>query len=482
MLLKSKINSKIIYWLIWVKDMKKKLIALNICIIFIISIFVFTGCIVDNNPSNKEEFYVSTSGSDNNIGSLEYPWRTIQHAMDVINPGDTVYVRGGIYNENTILQRSGVSNAWITFKNYPGEIPVLDGTGINLGWGQGLIQIGSIDFKGVCYVLFDGFYCRDAMGNGVGIRTCYSHNITISNCTTNNTGNSGITADNGYDYPYIDPTPLPSHIKIYNNYIIDANNAATQEALTISRVTHFSIIGNTLLDNHKEGICCKNDCSYGIVAYNDLVTRGVSIYIGSSINGKSHDFEVYGNYCHGKGNSIGISGENCGESENYYIYNNIFASSAHGFQYIDEQTQGSCLLGPKNVYFINNVFDVGNSAIKINPATTDTYIRNVVIRNNIIKGAYSILLGENQPESDVTIDHNLFTNGDNIYGIDYITGNPEWVNPSAGDYHLKSTSPAIDAGSNIDAPYVDYDKYPRPQGSAFDIGAFEYIFINDLKT
>ena len=461
--------------------MKKKLIALSISIIVIFSLVVFTGCIVDNNPLNKEEFYVSTSGSDNNNGSFELPWRTIQHAMDVVNPGDVIYVRGGIYNENATLQRSGVSNAWITFKNYPGEIPVVDGTEISLDWGQGLIQIGSIDVQGVCYILLDGFYCRDALGNGVGIRTCYSHNITISNCTTNNTGNSGITADNGYDYPSVDPTPLPSHIKIYNNFIIDANNAATQEALTVSRVTHFGLIGNTLLNDHKEGICCKNDCSYGIIAYNDLATRGVSIYIGSSLNGKSHDFEVYGNYCHGKGNSIGISLEKCGESENYYIYNNIFASSVHGFQYIDEQIQGNCSKGLKNIYFINNVFDVGNTAIKINPATTETYMRNVVIRNNIIKGAInSIFLGKNQPESDVTIDHNLFTRGNNSYGTDYIIGNPEWINPSAGDYHLQSTSPAIDAGSNIDAPYVDYDKSPRPQGTAFDIGAFEYIFGKNL--
>ena len=475
MLLKSENSCKIIYRVTWLDKMKKKLIALIISITVLFSLLIFTGCIVDNNPSNIQEFYVSTSGSDNNNGSFEHPWRTIQHAMDLANPGDLIYVRGGVYSEKVTLERSGLSNAWITFRNYPGETPIVDGTGVSLNWGQGLIQIGSKDVKGVCYVLLNGFYCRDAGGNGVGIRTCYGHNITISNCTTNNTGNSGITADNGYDYPSIDPKPLPSHIKIYNNFIIDSNNAVNQEALTVSRVTHFELISNTLLNTHKEGICCKNDCSYGVIAYNDLATPGVSIYIGSSPNGEAHDFEVYGNYCHGRGNSIGISMEKCGDSENYYIYNNIFASDVHGFQYIDEQIQGDCSLGPKNVYFINNVFDVGNTAIKINPSTTRTYIRNVVIRNNIIKGSInSIFLGENQINNEIIIDHNLFTSTNYVYGTDYIIGDPKWVSESTGDYHLQSTSPAIDAGSSIDAPSIDYDNNPRPIGITFDIGAFEY--------
>ena len=78
----------------------------------------------------------------------------------------------------------------------------------------------------------------------------------------------------------------------------------------------------------------------------------------------------------------------------------------------------------------------------------------------------------------MTIDHNFFATRSDYYGTAKYTGDPKWVNPSFGDYHLQSTSPAIDTGSNIDAPSVDFDGNLRPQGTAVDIGAHEYSSDN----
>lgn len=49
-----------------------------------------------------------------------------------------------------------------------------------------------------------------------------------------------------------------------------------------------------------------------------------------------------------------------------------------------------------------------------------------------------------------------------------------YVRTGGGDYHLKSTSPAINKGSATYAPPVDLDGVPRPQGGIMDIGAFEF--------
>jgi len=43
------------------------------------------------------------------------------------------------------------------------------------------------------------------------------------------------------------------------------------------------------------------------------------------------------------------------------------------------------------------------------------------------------------------------------------------------DFHLQSGSPAIDAGLTLSQVPYDFDGTARPQGSAYDIGAYEYV-------
>jgi len=53
--------------------------------------------------------------------------------------------------------------------------------------------------------------------------------------------------------------------------------------------------------------------------------------------------------------------------------------------------------------------------------------------------------------------------------------NPQFV--SASDYHPGSGSPCIDAGTATGAPAVDLDGVARPQGSAVDCGAYEFMVV-----
>jgi hypothetical protein len=50
-----------------------------------------------------------------------------------------------------------------------------------------------------------------------------------------------------------------------------------------------------------------------------------------------------------------------------------------------------------------------------------------------------------------------------------------FVNGAAGDYHLQAGSPAINAGSSVGVPNVDFEGTPRPRpiNGNWDIGAFE---------
>jgi hypothetical protein len=47
-------------------------------------------------------------------------------------------------------------------------------------------------------------------------------------------------------------------------------------------------------------------------------------------------------------------------------------------------------------------------------------------------------------------------------------------NVVASDYHLSATSPAIDNGMPVTDVTTDIEGNPRPQGSGWDIGAYEY--------
>src|SRR5262245_47072419 len=78
-------------------------------------------------------YYVATNGSDANPGTLAAPWRTIQKAADTLAPGDTAYVRAGVYNARVKINVSGSAlGGFVTFASYPGETAIVDGKGLKV--------------------------------------------------------------------------------------------------------------------------------------------------------------------------------------------------------------------------------------------------------------------------------------------------------------------------------------------------------------
>ena len=73
-------------------------------------------------------YYVSPQGADSAPGTLDRPFRTLQKAAGVLQPGDTCCVRAGTYRESVALTRSGTEGKPIRFAAYPGEIVLLRGT------------------------------------------------------------------------------------------------------------------------------------------------------------------------------------------------------------------------------------------------------------------------------------------------------------------------------------------------------------------
>lgn len=90
-------------------------------------------------------YYVAPNGSDGARGSIDAPWQSIARAQSAVQPGDTVYLRGGRYAYTAaatscasrratvsaiVLDKSGSEGKPIRYWAYPGETPVLDFAGM----------------------------------------------------------------------------------------------------------------------------------------------------------------------------------------------------------------------------------------------------------------------------------------------------------------------------------------------------------------
>ena len=80
-------------------------------------------------------FHVAPNGRDSNRGTEDAPFRTIQHAADLAQPGDIITVHEGIYRERVNPPRGGTSeDNRIAYQAAPGEKVVVTGSEIQKSW------------------------------------------------------------------------------------------------------------------------------------------------------------------------------------------------------------------------------------------------------------------------------------------------------------------------------------------------------------
>ena len=114
--------SKHTCWSIFMKP--KKLLTLSLTIAMLVLPFTTARARFQPypQPSQFEAYYVDRNdpqASDSNPGTQALPWLTIQHAGDVLEAGETVYVRPGFYSERVTPQNAGEPRKTITFQAIP---------------------------------------------------------------------------------------------------------------------------------------------------------------------------------------------------------------------------------------------------------------------------------------------------------------------------------------------------------------------------
>ena len=287
---------------------------------------------------------------------------------------------------------------------------------------------------------------------------------------------------------------LDSHIHNMGGDSLTGGDATTAVA---DRPTFIYYGRNTLYGNHENCIDIKrvNDIIISENLCHTIATSSSSSGEGIVLHDGTTRPWVMFNTVHDT--VIGISSTL--SSETYYIGNVLYAITGGGADAGD----GSALYarGGGTFTLINNTVDNAVNCAKSTGATTYFVMQNNIFANCTTKSV-SLVSGA-QTNSDLTygvlgVGTVRIVWGDGIdrtvsgfqtqfpgEGSGLVEGDPIFVNAATADFHLQSSSSAISAGlthaaySTFFSLYglsIEVDKagIARPQGPAWDIGAFEF--------
>jgi hypothetical protein len=174
--------------------------------------------------------------------------------------------------------------------------------------------------------------------------------------------------------------------------------------------------------------------------------------------------------------------------------NLIHSNTAYGIQVAAYDYKEESMAGPE--YADARNWLIANNTIALNKNRAGMVIwqdgvENCVVQNNIFyrNGGVNGILFYTQQDRRHLVRNNIFyppgenlvSNEENAYeDVDNQQVDPQFVDVNSFDFHLKTGSPAIDAGTADRAPTTDFNARPRPQGNKVDIGAYEYIPVTSL--
>ncbi|MFN2376409.1 MAG: right-handed parallel beta-helix repeat-containing protein [Candidatus Binatia bacterium] len=395
------------------------------------------------SPAAAADYHVGPGGSDAADGLTPgTAWATLQKAANTVTAGDTVHVADGSY-AGFDLRESGTSTDPIIF--------VATGSSAEITSNNGVTPDG-INVENAAWVVLDGFTVNNR--TRAGIRAAVADHITIRNCTCGDNGRWGIF------------TGFVDDLVIEDN---ETYGSVLEHGIYVSNSGDRPVLrGNHSHDNFANGIHMNGDESAGG-------------------DGTISDALVENNVIHGNGVGGG-SGINMDGVVDSVVRNNLlYDNHASGISlYRIDGATGST----GNLVVHNTVINATDARWCINirdGSTGNTVTNNILYNHHSFRGVITI---DAASRSGFVSDYNSLMSRMSIDGDSTVISFAAWqaegydansflalpsdhfVNP-ASDFHLLTTSPAIDAGTAVNAPGNDLEGGARPVGGGYDLGAYE---------
>jgi hypothetical protein len=383
--------------------------------------------------SQAADLYVKPGGSGNacTLGN-ECSWGT---GIGQLKAGGTLYLRGGTYPHPgvTTLPCGTAEDKRVTIRNYQQEVAILSQTSTS---DRPVIVAGNNECG---YITMEGSYNKATDQRGIvlhGIR------FSFGDYTSGNEVGD----------------PVGHHITLRHVEIRATNSHM------ITHGGHHNHLDNAYIHDN-----VGSHCIY--VHWSDSIIE----------NSKFQGCKGFGIHWR---NSKGDSGKcqpNCGVERNI-IRNTIVSGAGVG------RAGGAGIqmaYGGMNQVYNNLVYDNMEYGISVTSGNSKVW-NNTVVNNNLSglpsQGGLRVNTTSLEVVNNIVVGNRskqiFTTNGTSLTGSNIhhnlTSGDLRFVNPNVDDFHLKTGSPAINAGVTSSAFKTDKDGSTRPVGAAWDIGAYEF--------